>query len=47
VQPFRSSWVVIWPAASLAAHRAGRTPPEPPHPTRIYQVDAWRYRALQ
>ena len=47
VQPFRSSWVVVWPAASLAAHRAGRTPPEPPHPTRIYQVDAWRYRAQQ
>ncbi|WNL46489.1 glycosyltransferase family 39 protein [Dyella sp. BiH032] len=47
VQPFRSSWVVIWPAASLAAQRAGHTPPEPPHPTRIYQVDAWRYRALQ
>lgn len=46
VQPFRSSWVVIWPAASLAAQRAGHTPPEPPHPTRIYQVDAWRYRTL-
>jgi len=47
VQPFRSSWVVIWPAASLAAQRAGHTPAEPPHPTRLYQIDPWRYRALQ
>src|SRR6185312_17319089 len=29
VQPFRSSWVVIWSAASLADLRAGHTPPEP------------------
>ncbi|WP_266169134.1 ArnT family glycosyltransferase [Dyella subtropica] len=47
VQPFRSSWVVIWPATSLAEQRAGHTPPEPPHPTRVYQVDAWRFRSLQ
>ncbi|WP_201312518.1 glycosyltransferase family 39 protein [Dyella sp. EPa41] len=47
VQPFRSSWVVIWPARSLADLRAGRVPAEPPHPTRIYQVDEWRFRALQ
>ncbi|MHA6205784.1 ArnT family glycosyltransferase [Dyella soli] len=47
VQPFRSSWVVIWPARSLAELRAGRVPPEPAHPTRVYQVDEWRFRALQ
>jgi 4-amino-4-deoxy-L-arabinose transferase-like glycosyltransferase len=47
VQPFRSGWVVIWPAASLADLRAGRVPPEPSHPTRVYQVDEWRFRALQ
>jgi len=47
VQPFRSSWVVIWPAKSLADLRAGRVPPEPSHPTRVYQVDEWRFRALQ
>jgi 4-amino-4-deoxy-L-arabinose transferase-like glycosyltransferase len=47
VQPFRSGWVVIWPAASLAALRAGRVPPEPVHPTRVYQVDDWRFRSMQ
>jgi hypothetical protein len=47
VQPFRSGWVVIWPAASLSDLRAGRVPPEPAHPTRVYQVDEWRFRALQ
>jgi 4-amino-4-deoxy-L-arabinose transferase-like glycosyltransferase len=47
VQPFRSGWVVIWPAKSLAELRLGRVPPEPPHPTRVYQVDPWRSRALQ
>jgi 4-amino-4-deoxy-L-arabinose transferase-like glycosyltransferase len=47
VQPFRSTWVVIWPATSLAEQRAGLTPPEPPHPTRVYQVDNWRFRSLQ
>ncbi len=47
VQPFRSGWVVIWPAASLADLRAGRVPPEPTHPTQVYKVDAWRSRALQ
>jgi len=29
VQPFRSSWLEIWPAATLADLRAGRTPAEP------------------
>jgi hypothetical protein len=44
VQPFRSSWVVIWPATSLADLRAGRTPVEPAQPTQIYPSNRWRYR---
>ena len=44
VQPFRSSWLVVWPATSLADLRAGHTPPEPPQPTRVYPADDWRYR---
>lgn len=43
-QPFRSSWLVAWPAVSLADLRSGHTPPEPAQPTRIYPADAWRYR---
>jgi 4-amino-4-deoxy-L-arabinose transferase-like glycosyltransferase len=44
VQPFRSSWLVVWPAVSLADLRAGHTPPEPAQPTRVYPADDWRYR---
>jgi hypothetical protein len=44
VQPFRSSWVVIWPATSLADLRSGRTPPEPAQPTQIYPADGRRNR---
>jgi 4-amino-4-deoxy-L-arabinose transferase-like glycosyltransferase len=40
VQPFRSSWVVVWPAASLADVKAGRIPADPPQPTRVYPLDA-------
>jgi len=36
VQPFRSSWIVIWPAPVLAEVQAGGRPPEPTTPTRIY-----------
>jgi hypothetical protein len=43
-QPFRSSWVVIWPATSLADLHAGHTPPEPAQPTQVYTADDWRYR---
>jgi 4-amino-4-deoxy-L-arabinose transferase-like glycosyltransferase len=46
-QPFRSSWVVIWPATSLADLRAGLTPPEPAQPTQVYSTDAGRNRAQQ
>jgi len=45
VQPFRSSWVVIWSAASLADLRAGHTPPEPAQPTQVYPADDRRLRA--
>ena len=44
VQPFRSSWIVIWPAAALADLRRGHTPPEPAQPTLVYPSDDWRYR---
>lgn len=38
VQPFRSSWIVIWSAPSLVMKEAGLTPPEPATPTRLYRV---------
>ena len=46
-QPFRSSWVVIWTAGSLADLRAGRTPPEPAQPTQLYSADARHQRQPQ
>lgn len=46
VQPFRSSWVVVWPATALADLRAGHRPPEPAQPTRIYPNPDGRYRQL-
>lgn len=46
IQPFRSSWTVTWPAATLADIQSGRTPPEPAQPTRIIDPDhPRRYRA--
>ncbi|HEX7813985.1 ArnT family glycosyltransferase [Dyella sp.] len=45
-QPFRSSWLIAWPATSLALLRAGQVPPEPTQPTRIYQATDWRNRNL-
>ena len=46
VQPFRSDWLVVWPAASLADLHAGHTPPEPVQPTQVYPAGSWRHRAL-
>jgi 4-amino-4-deoxy-L-arabinose transferase-like glycosyltransferase len=43
VQPFRSSWLVIWPATTLADLYSGTTPPEPAQPTQVYPADDWRY----
>ena len=45
-QPFRSSWLVVWPAGTLADLRSGVTPPEPAQPPRIYSSNDWRYRTL-
>jgi hypothetical protein len=45
-QPFRSSWVVVWPATSLADLRAGHRPPEPAQPTRIFPNTDGRSRQL-
>ncbi len=48
VQPFRGDWLVVWKASTLAAIRAGETPPEPDQPTRLLpSPDYWRYRALR
>ncbi|RUL75992.1 ArnT family glycosyltransferase [Dyella choica] len=35
-QPFRSAWVVVWPAPTLAMLQAGLTPPEPAEPPRVF-----------
>ena len=45
VQPFRSSWLEVWPASALAALRSGQTPPEPAQPTRVYPTNGPRQRA--
>jgi 4-amino-4-deoxy-L-arabinose transferase-like glycosyltransferase len=48
VQPFRGDWLVVWKASTLAALRAGGTPPEPDQPTRLLpSPDYWRYRAVR
>ncbi|WP_225737573.1 ArnT family glycosyltransferase [Dyella acidiphila] len=36
VQPFRSSWVEVWPATTLADLRAGHVPAEPAQQPTIY-----------
>ncbi|RDS82207.1 glycosyl transferase [Dyella monticola] len=35
-QPFRSEWLVVWAAPTLAALRGGRTPAEPSQAPRVY-----------
>ena len=43
VQPFRSSWIVVWSAQSLADLHTGHAPPEPTQPTHVYpRADARR-----
>ena len=46
VQPFRSSWIVVWPATTLADLLSGQRPPEPTQPTRIYPNPDGRNRQL-
>lgn len=41
-QPFRSSWIVVWPAATLADLQNGATPPEPSQPPIVYGTDGKR-----
>jgi hypothetical protein len=36
IQPFRSTWVVVWSAPTLANLRTGRTPTEPPQPPQVF-----------
>ncbi|GLQ98298.1 ArnT family glycosyltransferase [Dyella mobilis] len=40
VQPFRSSWIEVWPASTLADLRAGRTPSEPAQPPTVFPAPA-------
>lgn len=40
VQPFRSTWLVVWPAPTLVDVMAGRTPSDSPQPTQVYPMDA-------
>lgn len=47
VQPFRSSWVVVWRAPVLAALRAGHTPDEPALPTQLVPQGYWRYQDVR
>jgi 4-amino-4-deoxy-L-arabinose transferase-like glycosyltransferase len=36
VQPFRSSWIVVWPAGTLADLRSGTKPQESAQPPQVY-----------
>ncbi|MGH8211687.1 MAG: ArnT family glycosyltransferase [Rhodanobacteraceae bacterium] len=47
VQPFRSVWLVVWSAPTLAALRRGGKPREPARPTAVYPDDYWRYTQFQ
>jgi hypothetical protein len=47
VQPFRSVWLVVWNAQTLAALRRGEKPPEPSRPTALYPQDYWRYTQVR
>jgi 4-amino-4-deoxy-L-arabinose transferase-like glycosyltransferase len=35
-QPFRSAWLVVWSAPTVAMLQAGGTPPEPAEPPRVF-----------
>ena len=42
IQPFRSSWIVVWPAATFANLRSGTIPPDPAQPPQIYSTNGYR-----
>jgi 4-amino-4-deoxy-L-arabinose transferase-like glycosyltransferase len=44
-QPFRSSWVVVWSAPTLADLRAGRPPAEPTQPPQVFPSAEVQYGA--
>ena len=44
IQPFRSTWLVVWPAATLAELRSGATPPDPAQSPQVYSVDGGHTR---
>jgi len=46
VQPFRSHWLLLWDAPTLAALMAGATPPEPHRAIAMFPPDYWPYRQL-
>ena len=43
VQPFRSTWLLIEPAATWIQRLRGQTPPEPAQPARLYPPGYWPY----
>ena len=47
VQPFRSVWLIVWDAPTLAALRRGDTPPEPDRATELAPPGYWRYGAIR
>lgn len=47
VQPFRSVWLVVWSAPTIAALQRGEKPPEPQQPTALYPEGYWRHPQLQ
>jgi 4-amino-4-deoxy-L-arabinose transferase-like glycosyltransferase len=47
VQPFRSSWVAVWSAPTLADLRAGRTPVEPMQAPQIFPAAKVQYGSQQ
>jgi 4-amino-4-deoxy-L-arabinose transferase-like glycosyltransferase len=44
IQPSRTSWLIIWDAATLNALHMDRVPPEPKQATLLYPQDYWRTR---
>ncbi|GLQ48377.1 hypothetical protein GCM10007862_34280 [Dyella lipolytica] len=47
IQPFRSSWLVVWSAPTLADLRAHRTPAEPAQPPRVFPAAHAQYGTQQ